>query len=109
VFEVLKLAVEADVNERNRLREDPSLCKFEFFSDGDTFSVIRDGRLRRRAVTFSLDRGHIIVKEENKVLLDVTVTLNDKSDCVFVVDGKERDSWHVRKAALESTFFDLAR
>jgi hypothetical protein len=58
------------------------------------------------AVAFILSGEVIHVQDgENKEMFDITIGLNDCGDCQFVVSGKERDSWQVRRQALEGLFF----
>jgi hypothetical protein len=59
-----------------------------------------------KKVTFSIDREKISIKKEDESVLLSTVTLNDEGHCLFKTGGVERESWQLRKMALESIFFE---
>lgn len=113
-FEALKLAVKSDIETRNAMRG-PSIpdvptafmYKFEMASGSTSFTVILTGHRIHEAVTFVLTDAGIEVQSQNAKMFTATVSLNDEGECAFVVDGHERQSWQVRKLALEQLFFNI--
>ena|ERR1039458_4050676 len=106
MFAKLKLEIEQDVKERNDLRPEERWYGFRVVSHGSTFSVIRDGNRISKVITFSIDNEEIVVKDDqDKVVLKALITLNDERECKFKIDGKEMESWHLRKMVLEEMFF----
>jgi hypothetical protein len=106
MFTKLKLEIEQDVKERNDLRPEERWYGFRVVSNGSTFSVLRDGNKISRSVTFSIQDDEIFVMDDkDKVILKASLTLNDEGVCRFKIEGKERESWQLRKMVLEEMFF----
>lgn len=108
MFERLKLSVQADVDLRNALRDEHKNYKFNFVGSGSSFSVVREGNMiSYKAVSFHCRGNTLVVTDyDDKVLLEATLTLNDEGECKFRVKGQERDSWQIRRMALEPMFFE---
>ncbi len=106
MFVKLKLEIENDVKERNDVRPEERWYGFRVVSRGSAFSVVRDGNRIGKSVTFSLENEEIVVKDDDdKIVLKASLTLNDEGQCRFKINGKERESWHLRKMVLEEMFF----
>lgn len=106
MFTKLRLEIEQDVKERNDLRPEERWYGFRVVSSGSTFSVLREGNRISKSATFSIKEGQIVVTDDkDKVVLKASLTLNDEGECKFKIDGKERESWHLRQMVLEEMFF----
>jgi len=106
MFTKLKLEIEHDVEERNNLRPEERWYGFQVVSRDSRFSVVRAGNRIGQSVTFSIENEEIVVKDDNdKIVLTASLTLDDEGKCRFKIDGRERDSWHLRKIVLEEMFF----
>jgi hypothetical protein len=106
MFEKLKLEVEEDVKQRNDLRQDKAHYGFNFVPHGAAFSVVREGNQIGKSITFNCGSESVIVRNaDNGVILTASITLNDEGVCKFQVDGQDRESWQIRKAALEDILF----
>jgi hypothetical protein len=106
IFMKLKLEIEQDVAERNALRPEERWYGFRVVSHGAAFSVMREGNKISKSATFSIkDDQIVVVDDKDKVVLKASLTLNDDGECRFKIEGKERESWHLRKLVLEEMFF----
>jgi hypothetical protein len=112
-FERLRQQVSEDTNQRKALLPTPSHYSFNFSSEQpNMFSVVALGHLIHCRVQFTLEDDCIRILSDgfkNKPTFSATLTLNDSGDCRFVVDGIEKDFWHIRKMALETLFFQSYR
>jgi hypothetical protein len=106
MFEKLKLEIESDVKTRNDLRPQGTFYGFSIVASGNGFAVILEALNTKKVVTFSLDKERISIQKEDESVLISTVTLNDEGHCLFKTGGLERESWQLRKMALESIFFE---
>jgi len=107
IFEQLKLDVESDVGKRNTaLKTNNKNYSFRVVANTDGFCVSRaDGTDRRRVAQFTIKNSTIeVLDESGRKVTSATLTLDDNGDCRFLVDGKEKVSWQLRKLALEKLF-----
>jgi hypothetical protein len=106
VFKELRLGVEEDIKTRNSLRPDHSPYLFSVRDDLADFTVLLEGENLNRSVIFSLAE-HAIVVRDNKgnQVFEVTSIFNDEGQCRLSVNGEDRDSWQVRRMALEELLF----
>jgi hypothetical protein len=106
MFEKLKMEVEQDVKQRNELCPEKAHYGFKFVSSSSAFAAVREGNNIHASIAFSVEKGVIVVKDDNKqIILRASLTLNDEGECRFQVNGQERESWQLRKVVLESIFF----
>ena len=111
MFEELKLGITQDVAAINKHRRPMSeqVHTFKIVGDNKLIKVFEDDSYSDDApsVLFVLAGNVIKVKdgETGKVAFDISISLNDEGDCRFTVEGKEQDSWQVRRRALEGIFF----
>jgi hypothetical protein len=57
-------------------------------------------------VTFSLAEHAILVRNDRgDLMFEITVAFRDDGQCRLAVNEKERDSWQVRRMALEELMF----
>lgn len=106
VFSALMLQVEADVTTRNALRPSNSPYKFSATENGGSFTVFLEAKEIHMSVVFSLAEHAIMVREGNGTpKFEVTLAFTDAGACVMKVNGEERESWQVRRMALEELFF----
>jgi hypothetical protein len=86
-----------------------SLNSFKVVGDGKLIKVFDDDPYRDGgpSVLFVLAGNLIKVKdgETGHIVFDISISLNDEGECRFTIDGKERDSWQIRRTALEGVFF----
>jgi len=109
VFEQLKLDIESDVIKRNAALEKLNKSySFRVFSNADGFCISRVAdATSRRTVQFAIKNSVIeALDESGRKVISATLTLDDNGDCRFLVDGKEKVSWQLRKQALEQLFFE---
>jgi hypothetical protein len=106
VFKELMLQVEEDVKTRNALRPANSPYEFSVTEDGADFAAHLEAKDVRRSVIFSLAEHAISVRDDKgNQMFDVTPAFNDKGECRLNVNGEGRDSWQVRRMALEGLLF----
>jgi hypothetical protein len=114
VFEALKLSIKGDIEKRNLMRKpyledipNAFMYKFDMTGTSKSFAVILTGQGIHGSVTFVLSDSCIEVQSESAVMFRATIGLNDDGDCAFYVNGQERQSWQIRKEALEKLFFAI--
>ncbi len=106
VFYRLRLEVEADVKTRNSLRPELAPYEFSITDDVKDFSVILQNGDVRKTVKFSLTDYAILVYDPNgNQLLEVTSRLSDAGKCELFFNQEVRESWQVRRIALEGLMF----
>jgi hypothetical protein len=107
MFEKLKLQVQQDIVRRQSLEpKEGGGYLFRFTEDATGATATAERGTVRDKVSFHLTENVIEIKDkEGKVRLGATATLSDDRECLLVVDGKEREMWQIRKAALEPLFF----
>jgi hypothetical protein len=106
VFKALRLQVEEDVKTRNAQRPNNSPYIFSVKEDISDFTVLLEAKELRKSVTFTLAEHAILVRDDKgNQSFEVTFVFNDKGECRLTVNGSERDSWQVRRMALEELFF----
>ncbi|MGO9641989.1 MAG: hypothetical protein ACLP1Y_11870 [Candidatus Acidiferrales bacterium] len=106
VFNALRLQIEEDVKTRNALRPDNSSYEFSVAENGGDFTVLLEAKDVHRSVTFSLAEHAILVRDDKgNQMFEVTLTFNDEGECRLNVNEKERNSWQVRRMALEELLF----
>lgn len=108
VFNSLASQLEQDVAIRNSLR--PPNAPYEFFlkEDNGELTVHLKTEQLRRCVTFKMslpDHAILVQDETGNRIFDVTSRLDDTGKCMLLVNGEERDSWQVRRMALEDLMF----
>jgi hypothetical protein len=113
VFDQLRSQVESDIKARNKSLAEGSPQGFRLgINEASTFSAMLD-RPDHHTVTFSLDERRISVKEDGRLMFEVSVTLSDERRCVVRIHDPGRELWQhqvlelwqLRKMALEKLFF----
>jgi hypothetical protein len=114
VFEQLRLGVQGDIEERQKLRESSTLGDgidhgFCYASKGNRFSAtVKTGTLQL-SIIFTLKEDCIIVTgEDDQEMFRATLTLTNDRECRLVVASEEMEQWQFRKKALERLFFSLS-
>jgi len=106
IYKTLRAEVEADVNARNALRPANSHYEFLVEEHDSDFMVVLKTKDVKKFVTFSLAEHAIVVRDqEGNPKLEVRATFSDDGKCTLNVNEKERDSWQVRRMALEELLF----
>jgi hypothetical protein len=58
------------------------------------------------SVTFSLaEKAIVVLNNEGEKMFEITLTFTDKGECKLIVNNEERESWRVRRMALEDLMF----
>lgn len=110
MFEELRLAIEKDVSTAEGFLKPGAGFEFKIAGTNDRFRVfiqspyVATGGL---AVAVTCSSSSIVIKDGETGIgkFEVGIGLNDEGDCRFIVDGKELDSWQVRRRILEDLFF----
>jgi hypothetical protein len=106
VYRQLMAEIEGDVKQRNSERPDNSPYEFSMEAKGATFSVILQGSDFRRAVTFQFEDHAIIVTDASgNQMFEVTLVFTDDGKCRMKAKEENRDSWQIRRMALEDLLF----
>jgi hypothetical protein len=107
VFTELRLGVEDDIEEINKLRggspeKDVHIAQNR---NGNTFKVWR-GELPEPSIKFRMADDRIEVLDGNGTkTVEYRVSLNDEGRCALLENSGEIEQWQVRRAALEGLFF----
>jgi hypothetical protein len=114
IFEMLRLSVKDDIDTRNSMRKPITpdvpgvfMYRFDMAGNGRNFTVILTGEKIHKSVTFALADTFIEIQNESAVMFKATIGLNDDGECTFRIDGQDRNSWQLRKMALEGLFFSI--
>jgi hypothetical protein len=108
VFEKLRIDVESDIKTRNAVNErtqgPPQV--FTIVNNDASFKVLTAAGTRQSGVKFSLgDKAITVTDSHGTTMFEATITLNDEGECRLKVNGLERETWQVRRTALEHLFF----
>jgi hypothetical protein len=106
MFERLKLEAEQDIKTRNELRPRECYYGFKMVTAKDSFAVVREGNQIGANAAFFCYADRIEVRRDDKPLFNAKVRLNEEGECVFDINGEERQSWQLRNMALASLFFE---
>ena len=106
VYRQLMAEIEEDVKVRNAQRPDNSPYEFSMEEKGPQFSVILKAADFRRAITFCYeDHAIIVVDASGNQMFEVTLLFTDDGKCRLKAKEENRDSWQVRRMALEDLLF----
>jgi hypothetical protein len=106
VFYHLRVQVEEDVKTRNALRPENSPYEFTVSEDINEFRVVLQAGEVRESVIFSLAAHAILVRDDKgNPLFEVIASFSEDGKCKLFVNETERDSWQVRRMALEGLMF----
>jgi hypothetical protein len=106
IFTALRVQVEADVKTRNALRPGNSPYEFSVKEDNGEFAVLLKAQQLQQSVIFSLaDRAILVRDDKSNPMFEITAAFSDRGECRLKVNGEERDSWQVRRMALEDLMF----
>lgn len=107
-FNRLRLQAQEDVNQRKDLRSsvEREWLNFNIVGNGKAFTVGRIVHKTPRSLTFAMtDKGIKVVDENDKLVLEGTLTLGDDGQCRLKVSSRELEFWQFRRLALEDLFF----
>ena len=106
IYRTLVAEVEEDVKVRNALRPDLAPYEFSIEEKLDTLVVHMRASDFHRSVTFCLEEHAIIVLDNGgNQMFEVTLTFTDDGKCRLNAKQQGRDSWQVRRMALEDLLF----
>ena len=106
VFAALRQQVEADVKTRNDLRPNYAPYEFSLTENIEEFAVILKAKDVNRSVTFKLANDAISVHDDKDAsMFELTISFNDRGECKLYVNEQERESWQIRRMALENLLF----
>jgi hypothetical protein len=108
VFKTLKSEVEEDVRARNALRPNHAPYEFCVEESGNNFSVVLDAIDLRRSITFCLeDHAISVLDSSGNLAFEITLNFNDDGKCVMKAKQENRESWQLRRMALEDLLFRI--
>jgi hypothetical protein len=108
VYKTLKLEVEEDVRERNAQRPENAEYQFSIEEKERQFSVVLDAKDFRRAVTFVYeDHAILVLDSSGNQMFEVTLHFGEDGRCRMKAKEENRDSWQVRRMALEDLLFRI--
>ncbi len=108
VYKALKLEVEEDVRTRNAMRPDDAPYEFLVVEKDRQFEVVLDSIDLRRSVTFLYEEHAIIVLDSSgNQMFEVTLVFTDDGKCRMKAKEENRESWQVRRMALEDLLFRI--
>lgn len=106
VFKTLMAEVTADVHERNAQRPESAPYEFSVLENGNEFSVLLDAPDFHRSIAFCLEEHAIIVRDASgNQVFEVTLMFTDDGRCRMRAKEENRESWQVRRMALEDLLF----
>jgi hypothetical protein len=105
-FYSLKQDVQEDVRKRNEQLPAGNCYRLDFSSHETAFTVITKRTDPPKSIVFRLTDKVISVEDgDGTIIFQAGATLNDQGRCLLQIDGKEYESWQVRRKALEELFF----
>ncbi|HXR37831.1 MAG TPA: hypothetical protein VN776_01995 [Terracidiphilus sp.] len=108
VFKTLKLEVEEDVRVRNAARPEAAKYEFSLVEKENAFSVVLDAESFHRSVTFALeDHAILALDSSGNQMFEVTLNFTDDGKCKMNAKQQNRESWQVRRMALEDLLFRI--
>jgi hypothetical protein len=109
MFMQLRAEIEGDVKERNAQRPDNSPYEFVIVEKDSGFSVVLEAKDYRRAVTFMFeDHAIIVLDPSGNQMFEVTLLFTDDGKCRLKAKEENRETWQVRRMALEDLLFRTA-
>jgi hypothetical protein len=108
VFTELRLGVEDDILEINKIRGSSSdtVAHLAQNGNGNTFKVWR-GESPEPSIKFRMVSGRIEVLDGNgTITASYEVSFSEEGRCVLVASDGQKEQWQVRRAALEGLFFN---
>jgi hypothetical protein len=109
MFRQLREEIEGDVKERNAQRPDNSPYEFLIEDKDSSFVVILHAADYRRTVTFIYeDHAIIVIDASGNQMFEVTLLFTDEGKCRLKAKEENRETWQVRRMALEDLLFRSA-
>ena len=106
VFRTMMDDVEADVKARNDLRPENAPYEFSIEEKGNIFNVNLQAAEFRRSVTFQLeDHAILVLDSSGNQMFEVILVFTDEGKCRMKAKEENRESWQVRRMALEDLLF----
>lgn len=98
--------MEADVKARNGLRPANSPYEFSVANKSGDFMAVLTAKESSRSVTFNLaEKAIVVLNNEGEKMFEITLAFTEKGECKLIVNKEERESWQVRRMALEDLMF----
>lgn len=108
VFKSLLAEVEGDVKERNAQRPENASYAFSFVEQGNTFAVVLEAETFRRSVVFAYeDHAILVLDASGNQMFEVTLNFSDDGNCRMKAKEDYRESWQIRRMALEDILFRI--
>ena len=106
IYKTLKLEVEEDVRERNALRPENAPYEFSIVEKENQFEVVLVAIDLRRSVVFCYEEHAIIILDASgNQMFEVTLVFTEDGRCRMKAKEENRESWQVRRMALEDLLF----
>jgi hypothetical protein len=108
MYRQLKAEIEQDVRERNAQRPPDAEYEFTVVEKDNSFSVVLEASDFRRSVTFLYESHAITVLDPSgNQMFEVTLQFADDGRCLLKAKEENRESWQVRRMALEDLMFRI--
>ncbi len=108
MYRQLKAEIEGDVRGRNELRAPGAAYEFSIEEKDKSFAVVLAASDFRRAVTFLFEEHAIIVLDPSgNQMFEVTLLFADDGRCLLKAKEENRETWQVRRMALEDLLFRI--
>jgi hypothetical protein len=108
MYEALKADILSDIEIANGKIKSSVPGKFDSVERANSLRVFFNSiYLDGPSIVFGFSNTEIKILDgaTGKDMFSLTIGLNDEGECRFILDGKELDSWQVRRKALEGLFF----
>lgn len=108
VYRTLRADVEQDVKTRNEIRPANAPYEFRIEEKPNQFSVVLDAKDFHRSVAFQLeDHAILVLDHSGNQMFEITLNFNDHGKCRMKAKEEYRESWQIRRMALEDLLFRL--
>jgi len=108
VYKQMLAEIQEDVRERNAQRPENAPYEFLVVEEGEGFSVVLDAGDFRRSVTFRYEAHAITVLDPSgNQMFEITLLFTEDGKCRMKAKEENRESWQVRRMALEDLLFRI--
>jgi hypothetical protein len=106
IYKTLKLEIEEDVRARNEQRPEDAPYEFLVIEKPNQFEVVLEAIDLRRSITFVYeDHAIIVLDASGNQMFEITLVFTDDGNCRMKAKEENRESWQVRRMALEDLLF----
>lgn len=106
VYKQLMAEIHEDVRQRNEQRPENAPYEFQIFEKDNEFSVVLEAKDFSRSVTFVYeDHAITVLDPSGNQMFEVTLLFTEEGKCRLKAKEENRESWQVRRMALEDLLF----